>query len=80
MKNGRRLYGTVDKVTRKITVKDEKSDKKSFKLPEQVSRIHKFDTLIGKISENIKNDKRDPFEGCNKTHVNELRGFIGGIS
>ena len=49
----------------------------SFKLPEEVSRIHEFDTLISKISENIKNDKR-PFEGCNKTHINELNKFIGG--
>ena len=77
LKNGERLYGNIDKVSRKITVKEEGTDKKTFKLPEQVNRIHKYDTLIGKISENIKNDKSDSFEGCNKTHINELKKFIG---
>ena len=77
LKNGERLYGTIDKVSRKISVKEDKSQKKSFKLPEQVNRVHIFDTLIGKIYENIKNGKRDFFEGCNKTNIDKLKGFIG---
>lgn len=75
---GERLYGSVVGVTRRIKVKEQTSGRLSFKLPEEVNRIHEFDTLIGKISENIKSGKRDLFEGCNKKDINELNKFIGG--
>ena len=80
---GIRLYGKIVGVTEKrIKIKKENSkSKKNWDftiLPEQVNRIHIFDTIIGKISENIKNGKSDLFEGCNKKDVNGLREFIGG--
>ena len=80
---GKRVYGKIVGITdKKIRIKTDNIKNKTKKfdvitLPEEVNRVHIFDTLIRKISENIKNNNKNIFEGCNKSHIEQLKGFIG---